>query len=327
MMFSRVFRLFLAVLFTAGIAAGMTAASAAAADQEVSVTWPLEQGQSPLSVRRDVQEHGFFMAVLQEAEAILPAPLDESRRVALGTFLRPRVDDLVTRYTETGASMQEEPPAYVVTLEVGVNGRALKELLKSAGTFYTAGKPWSYALTLSGANPGEWQSLDVLQSVTGLRVVDAPASGGSLDVPELALRKGGDGVWQGRLAAGEEAYSGRHTELEALWLQLWSRYFGLAAVQDRVLGTVFLSVQGWSGLDDALLFDAALKELGESLDQEVLVHLSLQRSGTQGVWRIRTTDRQGLARALGGLLSGKGLSFELSETRASGRENELMREL
>lgn len=325
-MISRMFGTCVAVLVLFGAVALVTPAPAAA-DQEVVVTWPLEQGESPLSVRRQVLEHGFFMAVLQEAEAALPLSLEEPRRVALGTFLRPRVDDLVTSYTETGAAVQEEPAAYVVTLEVGVNGQALKEMLKSTGTFYTAGKAWPYALTLSGANPGEWRKLDVLQSVTGLHVVDVSAGEASLDIPRLALRKGGDGVWQGTLATGSETYSGRHTDLEPLWLQLWSRYFGLAAVQDRVLGTVFLSVQGWPDLDGALAFDAALGDVGESLDNETLVHLSLRPDEARGMWRIRTTDRERLARDLGSILSGKGLSFELSESRVPEREEGLMREL
>ena len=299
----------------------------ALADQEVVVTWPLESGESPMSVRDRALQQGFFRAVLKEALVMLPQELSESRTVALGAFLHPRVDGLVTSYVEKGAEVMDDPPAFVLTMHVGVNGPALKKILKSAGTFYTAGRLWPYALTLSGADPAAWQELDTLQAVTGLQVVDTASA--AEDVPQLFLCKSSDGLWQGTLTlgVGKEEFAGRNAELEPLWMQLWSEYFGLTAVQERVLGTVYLAVQGWRDLTGVLSFDASLQALKDSLDEEVLVRASLQRSGAMGVWKIRTTDRERLASDLGRLLSGKGLVFELSDSSGAGREQELMRRL
>ena len=324
MKFSGKFKLCLSVILFVSL---VLISSMASADQEVVVTWPLEQGETAMSVRHKALELGFFKAVLNDAKGMLSRELSEARQAALGTFLRPRVDGLVTSYVEKETEVREEPSAYVLTLQVGVNRPVLKKMLKSAGTFYTAGTPWPYALTLSGADPAAWQELDMLQSVTGLRVVDAPSADG--EVPQLFLRKGGDGLWQGTLSvgAGKEEFSGRNTELEPLWMQLWSRYFGLAAVQERVLGTVYLAVKGWPDLDGVFSFDASLKELKDSLDEEVLVHISLAGHKARGLWKIRTMDRQQLAGELGRLLSGKGLEFNLSEQRVPVREGELMRRL
>lgn len=324
MISSAKFKFCLSAVLFAGL---VLVSSTAMADQEVVVTWPLEQGESPMSVKEKVVQHCFFRAVLMEAQSVLPGELSEARRVALGTFLRPRVDGLVTSYVEKGTEVREEPPSIVTTMHVGVNGPALKKVLKSVGTFYTAGNPWPYALTLSGADPAAWQELDVLQAVTGLRVVEV--SSGGEDVPQLFLRKGGDGLWRGTLVAatGRGEFSGQNAELEPLWMQLWGEYFGLSAVQERVLGTVYLAVSGWQDLTGVFSFDTSLAALEDSLDEEVLVHISLQGREAGGMWKIRTTDRQQLAGDLDRLLSGKGLRFEMSDSSGSGSDQELMRRL
>ena len=274
------------------------------AAQTVQVVRTLEPEQHALAVREQVLKDGFVQGIVQEADAMLPVPMDEARRALFAAYVQDYTQNLVVSYKELGFNEQDAPPAVVADFSVSVNTPLLKGMLKDMGAFYTSLKRVACALTLTGLRSEDWQHLEELQALTG---VDVIYEENRPDAVAAQIRKAGEDRWQGELTAFDKTFTAQATTLQALWFELWKKYFTLPEVVSGIFSTVTFRVAGWYVTDGASYFEDILLSWDRLVEQATLLHLDMSDADFEGVWSVQTLDIQALRTKLEAFLKDRGL--------------------
>ncbi|MCF8103973.1 MAG: hypothetical protein K9K64_00675 [Desulfohalobiaceae bacterium] len=276
-----------------------------AGEQIVQVVLQADQnGTVERSAQEDVQKI-LLRGVLQEAIELLPGTLSATRKEALSSVLSSRAGEYVLSYSRGKA--ETRPGLLTTSWRVDVNGKRLKNSLKSWGVYFTVDEQLPYTLDLQASSPQKARlAVDRLESLSGLR--SQAAAGPRLDLEQI---KGQTKAWRGRLEVGGRSWSRKGSDLEEVWLGLWANYFSLQEVQARVLEDLILVVNGWSSVTGVQGFDRVLAQKSALVDRAVLKNSDLLVASVQGTWTIQTPDRTALDRFLNGYLSPRGLSYRL----------------
>ncbi len=275
------------------------------ADQTVLVVWPMEEGQSLPDARGSARSAGFVQGVVQEADALLPAPMSPERKTLFAARIADRTRDLVLSYKELQVAEQAEPHALTMELNLRVNTPVLKKILKDLGMFYTSRTPVACSLTLTGLRSEDWQLLEDLQTLTGVKVI--MGGGQEPAVPRMQLRKLAEDRWQGSLTAPGGSFSGESRTLDGVWSDLWQQYFALPGVIAGVFSSVTFEVTGWYVTDGPEYFEDILQSWDKVVEQADLVSLKMTSENLGGVWSVQTLDPPSLRTRLEGFLAGRGL--------------------
>lgn len=268
----------------------------------VEVVQPLEQGLSPMQLRAKARETAFAQAVFQEALGLLPANPGEAQQVKLHEYLQAHTLQYVTGYQEVAAN--QEPEALRLTLNVEVNQRALRELLRSCGAAFTAGRALAFDLRL----------LSPLTAVESARLEDLAVMGGLVRtsgvLPEFTLERGAGNLWKGTIRSVSAQISDQAADPAALWLTLWGRYFAGHSPAASAAGKV-LRVSGWFSPDGVAEFDRVLRGIGGVQDVQML-DMELLSSGVAATWRLTVLDSAALDARLKEYLPSRGLTQTLT---------------
>jgi hypothetical protein len=264
----------------------------------------LEPEQHALAVRDQVLQDGFVLGIVQEADALLPVPMDEVRRALFATYVQDQTKNLVLSYKELGLKEEGSPRAVVADFSISVNTPVLKGMLKDMGIFYTSLKRVPCALTLTGLRSEDWQDLERLQSLTG---VDVIYGGTRPDAVAVQFNKIGEDRWQGELTAFDRNFTAQAPSLQSLWFELWKNYFTLPEVVSGIFSTVTFRVSGWYVTDGASYFEDILLSWDRLVEQATLLHLDMSDADFGGVWSVQTLDVQALHAKLEAFLKDRGL--------------------
>lgn len=268
----------------------------------VEVVQPLEQGLSPMQVRAKARETAFAQAVFQEALGLLPASPGEAQQAKLREYLQAHALQYVTGYQEVSAL--QEPEALRLALNVEVNQRSLRELLRICGAASTAARPLAFDLRL----------LSPLTVVESTKLEDLAAMGGLVRtsgvLPEFTLERGTGTLWRGTIRSVSAQISDQAPDPAALWLTLWGRYFAGQSSAASAAGKV-LRVSGWFSPDGAAEFDRVLRGIGGVQDVQML-DMELLSSGVAATWRLTVLDSAALDARLKEYLPSRGLTQTLT---------------
>jgi hypothetical protein len=270
---------------------------------EVRVDWPDAENATEVLSHSDVVQAGFVKAVNQEALAILPGEITPARTKLLANYLAPRAGGYILSYSEIGV---DPAPTRTLVLDVTVNRPALKQSLKRLGVFYTVDRPQPFDLRLSGGAQAFWEDIGRLTMLSGLEVEDGAD-------PKLSLSLGEDETLTGTLTSGERTWTAQSTEMEPLWVDLWSKWFTRPEAEEGVFRESRLVVTGWFSPDGVRAFDKLLATWEQEVESTELADVQMLPDGITARWKVRTLDRALLEDRLSEYLPGRGLSYVLED--------------
>ncbi len=270
---------------------------------------PVEQGS--------IVDRALRQAVLKAARNILPAPIEDARRVMLERMLADRASGFVISYAEQEA--REENGAVVRVFDVQVNRRSLKQWLRQLGLFATAHFDLGYSRSIQGASPEQLQTVDQLAMLMGL--VQRP--GGK---PKIAIVREGD-AWRGTLEADSGTLSRSSESLPAVWLALWGEYFAGRYEQDPLLAAAAsngladetmsnargtLTVRGWTSLDAVESFDVHLKSWPAEAQNVAFGDMHFGANSIAATWSLTAKQPNALKKRIDEYIAGRDLSYTLA---------------
>ncbi|WP_462324367.1 hypothetical protein [Desulfoplanes sp.] len=282
------------------------AAHPCSASQTVEVVWPLAPGQGVLDVRQEAMQAGFVKGVVQEANDMLAAGVSGERARLLADHLGGGASGMVLGYKVLDIRDQQDPHAMVMRLDVQVNRAATKTVLKELGLWYTSSAPAPAVLTLSGVDSADWQRLEELKGLTGVRGVLADDAMDNATA-HIRITKANTESWKGDLQAFGRGFTADGTTLDAVWFELWERYFGQTEVASSVFGTIRFRIDGWYVTEGVSYFDSELAAWSKLVEQSFLVHVDLSNQCLGGVWKVRTADPDAFRVRLEKFLANRGL--------------------
>lgn len=257
-----------------------------------------------MQVRAKARGKAFAQAVFQEALSLLPASPGEVQQIKLREYLQVHALKYVTGYQEVFTLQEQEPEALRLTLKVEVDQLSLRELLRSCGATSTVGHPLAFDLRLlSSLTVAEATQLEDLAVMGGL----VRTSG---VLPGFTLESGTGNLWRGTICSVSAQISEQGTDLAALWLKLWGRYFAGYSSATSAAGKV-LRVSGWFSPHGAAEFDRVLRGIGVVQDVQML-DMELLSSGVAASWRLTVLDSADLAAWLKEYLPSRGLTQTLT---------------
>jgi len=274
--------------------------------EEVRVFKPMEEGMTAMSLRSQAQAEGFAQAVLDAAQVMLPAPLNEVRTEYFREYLNGRAEPYIQGYRVL--STEASDAGVILRLDVTVNKPALREGLRRLGLMASATQPVPAALVvpddLDEENRTAVQHLVVL---TGVQV--EPSA-----LPRVTIERAKEkGVFRGRLETADREWMAVGKDIATLWFDMWGHYFGRESAAAVKGGGQVLDVTGWFSPDAALEFDRVLRNWDSSVQDVELVELDMQPSGVGATWSFRVLDGARLDGLLRGFLPQRGLSYRLAD--------------
>ncbi|QJT07881.1 hypothetical protein [Oceanidesulfovibrio marinus] len=305
-----------AVVVSASFIGFSRTASAAVVEIVVSgapgdnATTPAEQGSAVDRALRN--------AVIDAAHEILPAPIEDARRVMLDSMLAERAQGFVISYAEQDPRT-EENGTKVRVFDVQVNKRGLKQWLRQLGLFATAHFNLGYSRQISGATPEQLKDIDQLAMLMGID--QRPGV-----MPSVTITRQGD-TWQGTLQSDSGPLSRSGNNLQSVWLALWGEYFAGRYVQDPLLaGTSVLAtgaqnmtdargtltVRGWKSLDEVDSFDVHLKSWPAEAMAVSFGDVSFGSSSMTATWNLTAKQPAALKQRIDEYIAGKDLTYTLS---------------
>lgn len=286
----------------------------------VASVLPLQAQEQIVRVQADAGQNGtvaetgeqgiqqvLAKGVLQEALQLLPGGLSRVRTEALVSFLSARAQEYVLSYSQGRAKKSVNRVSTI--WRVAVNREKLKDFLKSWGLYFTVGEPWPYTLELQTKDPqADRQAVGSLETLSGL---SSTGPGG----PRLVLKHspGPGNGWKGRLEHEDRSWTREGSDLEEVWLGLWSSYFSLEKVQALVLERLVLRVHGFSSITGVQGIDRVLSTRFALVDQADLMRSDLLLPFVSGTWKIRTPDPSTLNEFLNRYLTPRGLDYNLTQ--------------
>lgn len=234
----------------------------------------------PSALRRALAQ-----GVTQEAEVLMRGELSGGPRAALERILEYRAEEYVLGWEE----IEYLPTEWgaVLHLNVRVNREALRNFLRSLGTYYTRDHQIGYRLDPQGLAPEQLEVVRTLEQLSGVR-----DDGSDSLILRLALLS--EGGWQGVLDYEGMVWTAAGRDLPEIWAALWGNYFRLDRVRGGFEDAVTLVTQGWPSAGDIQAFDRYLRELDVSMDTIDLLGVSVQSGRYEANWRIVTMDRANL---------------------------------
>ena len=256
-------------------------AQPAPAGQVVSVVWPVEGGTSPRQAKGEAIRSALGLAGLNEALAMLPVDPPEERKRVLEAYLSSRQDRFVLSYAELESYVATVQ--VVLTLDVEINGAALKEVLKEIGVFATLESTLPYALELPNGTPEDVRRIGELQLLSGLSM--------SGEGPRLNLTRQSKGEgWSGTLSFSGQTFTTSAPSLEEAWYALWPRYFLSSQGVSGIFARVRLDVRGKGTLQDLYDLDQRLGARIDLLEEAGLKSVILTGRDVQAEWLVVTRD-------------------------------------
>jgi len=310
----------LAVLFVLAVLAPLAHADS------VRVRAGADAGLSPTQSRQQALERAIADAANQEALRLLPEPAAPARLEALRAYLAARALDFVQSYQEISpsqnttdwegqaeeahASHQKQPqdqsqassrPAAqtagaqqnaLLELDVTMQRKLLRQALTRLGFFAGTHHPGVYALRLG---PGVKEK-DVAALAPGsllLGLARAPQGQPAEGRVEVSLERLPQGYYKAILRQKDFVIAADATELPALWLDVWGRYFSDSRHQPGP-GKATLTVAGFPGVDAVQDFVRLLGAWDDSVLEPLLVGMDIGAEGVSGRFTCRVVNQQGL---------------------------------
>lgn len=279
------------------------------ATNETGASVPVEQGSIP--------DRALRQAVLQAANDILPAPIEDARRVMLDRMLAKRAQGFVISYAEQESRTEND--AVVRVFDVQVNRRSLKQWLRQLGLFATAHFDLGYSRSIQGATAEQIQSIDQLAMLMGL---DLRAG----VTPAITISREGES-WKGSLQADSGTLSRTSESLSSVWLALWGEYFAGRYEQDSLLAAAAsnglkeetmanargtLTVRGWTSLDAVGSFDVHLKSWPAEAQDVAFGDMHFGASSIAATWSLTAKQPNALKERIDEYIAGKDLKYTLS---------------
>ncbi|MDY7001422.1 MAG: hypothetical protein SVS15_06535 [Thermodesulfobacteriota bacterium] len=279
----------------------------------MDVFWIEGQENATVQNRDQALTHGFETAVAMEALHVLPGPvLPPERQQLLREFLIPHAKEYVLSYSEF--NFASEGDSRSLGLDVKVNRKALKTTLQKTGVFYTTKNPVYFELRFleepapdapeKEGIPDTREILWRLQQLSGVQVLEGSEV-------SLSLKSNPEGLWAGRLAAGDSVWTSQSRDLEQLWFDLWGGYFSRPGAGAGLILKAALTISGWSAVDGVQAFDSVLASWEKEVESAVLTDVSMLPAGISAHWEVKTLDKGAFVGRLMDYLPGRGLSYVL----------------
>ena len=248
----------------------------------------------------EAHERAMLKAVLQDALEIIPTSLDLERRRVFKEFLQSRHDNFVLSYARLGQGQTGN-----VVWQVRVNTKALTDLLKETGIYYTAEKPLTYRLQPISALSAQEANISRMENLFGLR--KGQSDGPRLDIGPTREGKG----WSGTLYAQDRSWSAEHQQFQEVWLQVWAGFFTCRECVRPFVQELRLRISGWSSLSGAQAFDQRLSQWPQVVDEATLKSMLMKAEGIEGQWSIRSPRSQALQEDIEAFALPRGLTWSV----------------
>jgi len=258
-----------------------------------------------------LRNEALVQGAIQEMNNILNVELSSPEKELFKGYLKSRINDYVLSYSRERQVIGEEHCS--LTMNVSLNTHALKELLKTWGTYYTAHKEWNYTLDADIA-PGEKKEILMLESMSGLERK-------SFGFPSLELHKIGHNKWLGILKTQENVWVAKDPELYLVWKRLWSRYFSHPDILAQVEEELFVRIGYWASVTGMQGFDKKMSDWEYLLDRAKLKSVYIKAEGVSGCWRIETVNPTALKKQLLEFVESGRLDYNFSSEKKACKNN------
>jgi len=276
-----------------------------ASASEVRVFKPMEEGVSPMALRKTAMAEGFAQAVLEEAKLMLPGDMDEVRTELFKAYLKDHSQPYIQGYKVLSSQSMEA--GLILRLDVKVNKLTLRNGLKSMGLFTTMNSPQSASVVWpEDFDEASMTQLQGLMTLTGIQAVQGAS-------PTFVIEQGPKEIYKARFELDTREWVSTNKDMSVVWFELWSRYFNRSEANVNRANVQKLSVTGWFSPDAALEFDRVLQSWDSTVQEVRLVELDMQPSGVGGTWEVRLLSGDRLAMLLQGYLPQRGLTYQISE--------------
>ena len=252
------------------------------------------------------KERALLLAVVREAETLLPQPLSPARKKLLSQFLKSRHSKYVLTYSRLEAGNAQ------LAWQVHVNSQALTDLLQGLGAYYTPDQTLTYILHLTTQNKRGQERIAQLERLSG-------CIQGDVQYPVLTVQIAADGGWKGTLRARTDTWTASAQDLDSVWLSLWSAYFNTPEGVQPFVHLLNVQISGWSTVSALSGFSHQLNNWPQLVVQGVLLQVIGNSEGLHGWWNIRTSRRQGLEQRLEEYVQARGLKLDIRDTSAEGQ--------
>jgi len=272
-----------------------------------------------VQARRQALESAFVDAVMQECRRLLPAPLPEARQNALRRHLAPLAVGYVVSYQEVARPQEpgEEPAAQAqpaghpaaageLTLDVDVNGKALRADLVRLGLFAGGGRTRAYKVSFGqGVTERDFRALDGLSVLLGLN----RASAGQAPL-EVNLERLPQGYYKAVLRGEGQSLAADASSLSDLWLAVWGRFYGGLESQSAVQSAAGPGVvaRGFASVDGVHEFSRVLAGWDDAVQGAVLQTVELGNGEIVARWTLRVVNQARLDAHLREYLPGRGFT-------------------
>lgn len=249
------------------------------------------------------REQALLLAVVREAQSVVPGALDPDRQRLLARFLESRHRTYILTYSRLGANPAR--PAW----QVHVNSQALTHFLQGLGLYYTPDQSLPYTLHLSTPDQRGQERIFELERLSG-------CVQGDVRYPVLTVQIASDGGWKGVLESRTESWTASDQDLDSLWLSLWSKYFHSPEGVQPFVHSVDVHIKGWSTMSALSGFSSQLNSWVQLVVHGVLLQVTGDSGGLHGWWRIQTSRRQGLLQKLEEYVQSRGLQLKIRDASA-----------
>ena len=249
-----------------------------------------------------LRKEALVQGAIQEINEILNVDLSNPEKVFFKGYLKNRIDDYVLSYSRDRQVITDTYRS--LTMNVSLNTRALKELLKTWGIYFTANEKWEYSLQ-GDIGEKERKEIRLLESMSGLR---SKYSG----FPTLELHKTGNNIWLGVLKTKENVWTTQDRELYLVWKRLWSNYFSHPDILAKAEESLFVRIGYWASVTGMQSFDNKLEDWEYLLDRAALEHVQIKAEGVSGCWRIETVNPASLKKQLLDYMDSRNLEYSFS---------------
>jgi len=289
--------------------------------ESIHVSASADAKKTPTQARQQALERALIEAVCQEAQRMLPAPAPEARLAALRAHLSPHAMDYVLSCQESSlaaapgedAKAQEPTPAagaaspFTLELDVTIQRTYLRSTLVGLGFFAADKHPGAYLLRLgAGVKEKDVQALAKDDALLGLtRVKQAASAEGRA---EVTLERVPQGYYKAILRHKDVVLAADATELPALWLQIWAKYFS----DNRMLpgpGKQVLAISGFSDVDAVQGFVQLMAAWDEAVQDPSLAGMDIGMDGVSGRFSCRVVNQEALNARLRKALPGRKLTL------------------
>jgi hypothetical protein len=282
--------------------------------ESIHVAASADPKQSATQGRQQALERALLEAVYREALRVLPTLPSEERLSALRAYLAPHALDYVLSYQESAPAQPDQtgdakasdsaptvvpaavpvPTSATVTLEMDVTVQRayLRSTLVRLGFFAGVRHPGTYQVRLgAGVKEKDLQPLakdDILLGLVRAKQVP-PAESRA----EVALERLPQGYYKAVLRHNDLVFAADATELPALWLNIWGKYFSDNRLQPGP-GKQILTIAGFAGVDAAQDFVSVLGSWDEALQNVSLAGMDIGMEGVSAKFTCRVVSQEAL---------------------------------